>query len=166
MISFDVIANGNSDLLVKKLERKCVDADFDYVSDILEELSSCGDGCEYAVSVFSGCLLFGLFYMPLSISADKYAIYVHRSFRIKAIPIQEVKSVKLFPASLRAMRLCGSGGFMGYWGWFREPGIGRYFAYYGDPRDCFLIELSNGKKYVLGCRNAGAMVEHIRGLMK
>ena len=57
MISFDVIANGNSDLLVKKLERKCVDADFDYVSDILEELSSCGDGCEYAVSAFSGCLL-------------------------------------------------------------------------------------------------------------
>ena len=57
MISFDVIANGNSDLLVQKLERKCVDADFDYVSDILAELSSCGDGCEYAVSAFSGCLL-------------------------------------------------------------------------------------------------------------
>ena len=116
--------------------------------------------------IFSVCLLFGLFYMPMSISADKYAIYIHRSLRIKAIPMSYVKSVKIFPASLRAMRLCGSGGFMGYWGWFREPGIGRYFAYYGDPRDCFLVELSNGKKYVLGCRDAGAMVEHIRGLMK
>ena len=116
--------------------------------------------------IFSVCLLFGLFYMPMSISADKYAIYIHRSLRIKAIPLSEVKSVKIFPASLRAVRLCGSGGFMGYWGWFRESGIGCYFAYYGDPRDCFLVELSNGKKYVLGCHNAGAMVEHIRGVMK
>ena len=116
--------------------------------------------------IFSVCLLFGLFYMPMSISADKYAIYIHRSLRIKAIPMSEVKSVKIFPASLKPMRLCGSGGFMGYWGWFREPGVGRYFAYYGDPGDCFLVELSSGRKYVLGCRNTGMMVEHIKGLMK
>ena len=116
--------------------------------------------------IFSVCLIFGLFYMPMSISADKYAIYIRRPLRVKAISMSDVKSVKIFPVPLKAMRLCGSGGFMGYWGWFREPGIGRYFAYYGDPRDCFLVELSSGKKYVLGCRNAGAMVEHIRELMK
>ena len=116
--------------------------------------------------VLAVIVLLGLFYMPLSISADKYAIYIRRFLRVKAIPMSDVKSVTIFPVPLKAMRLCGSGGFMGYWGWFREPGIGRYFAYYGDPRDCFLVELSNGRKYVLGCRNAGAMVEHIRGLMK
>ena len=116
--------------------------------------------------VLAVIVLFGLFYMPLSISADKYAIYIRRFLRVKAIPMSDVKSVTIFPVPLKAMRLCGSGGFMGYWGWFREPGIGRYFAYYGDPRDCFLVELSNGRKYVLGCRNAGAMVEHIRGMMK
>ena len=59
---------------------------------------------------FAALLLFGLFYMPMSIYADKYAIYIRRSLRIKAIPMSEVKSVKLFPASLKAMRLCGSGG--------------------------------------------------------
>ena len=116
--------------------------------------------------VLAVIVLLGLFYMPLSISADKYAIYIRRFLRVKAIPMSDVKSVTIFPVPLKAMRLCGSGGFMGYWGWFREPGIGRYFAYYGDPRDCFLVELSNGRKYVLGCRNAGAMVEHIRGVMK
>ena len=120
--------------------------------------------------VLAGCfaltLLFGLFYMPMNISADKDAIYIHRSLRIKAIPMSDVKSVKLHPVSMRTIRLCGSGGFMGYWGWFRESGIGRYFAYYGNPRDCFMVELSSGRKYMLGCRNAGEMVEYINSVLK
>ena len=38
-------------------------------------------------------VLASLFYMPLSISADKTTIYINRSLRIKAIPIQGVASV-------------------------------------------------------------------------
>ena len=57
-----------------------------------------------------------LFYMPISISADKDAIYVNRSLKIKTIPM--------------AIRICGSGGFFGYWGWFKERDLGKYFAYY------------------------------------
>ena len=108
-------------------------------------------------------LFVGLFYMPMNISADRHAIYIHRSLRIKAIPMSEVKSVNIHPVSMKTVRLCGSGGFMGYWGWFREAGVGRYFAYYGNPRDCFMVELESGRKYMLGCRNAGLMVEHIKG---
>ncbi|MBQ8646483.1 MAG: hypothetical protein IJ476_09005 [Bacteroidales bacterium] len=117
-----------------------------------------------------GCLalmlLLGLYYMPLSIGADRYAIYINRSLRIKAIPMQEVKSVRICPPTMGALRISGSGGFMGYWGWFRERDLGIYFACYGRSGDCFLVELHSGRKYILGCRNASQMVEHIRQFVK
>lgn len=111
-------------------------------------------------------LLLGLFYMPLSIAADKYAIYIIRSLRIKAIPIEMIKSARICPPTMGARRISGSGGFMGYWGWFRERDLGKYFAYYGRSSDCFLIELKHGRKYMLGCQNAPKMVEYINSLLK
>ena len=111
-------------------------------------------------------VLASLFYMPLSISADKTTIYINRSLRIKAIPIQDVASVKLCPPTMGAIRICGSGGFFGYWGWFKERDLGKYFAYYGRSSDCFLIELKNGRKYMLGCKKALEMVEYIQSLIK
>ncbi|MBR1950908.1 MAG: hypothetical protein IKA14_08695 [Bacteroidales bacterium] len=54
--------------------------------------------------------------MPISISADKDAIYVNRSLKIKTIPMANVKSVLLCPPTMGAIRICGSGGFFGYWG--------------------------------------------------
>lgn len=116
--------------------------------------------------VLVAMLLSGLFYMPLSIGADKYAIYIYRSLKIKAIPMELVKSVRLCPPTMGARRISGSGGFMGYWGWFRERDLGTYFAYYGRSSDCFLVELANGRKYMLGCRNASRMVEYINSRIK
>lgn len=102
-----------------------------------------------------------LFYTPVSIGADEDAIYIIRSLRTKIIPLSEVKSVRLCPPTMGAIKICASGGFMGYWGWFRERDLGKYFAYYGRSSDCFLVELHNGRKYMLGCRNPKNMVEYI-----
>ena len=104
----------------------------------------------------------GLFYMPMSISADKSAIYINRSLKIKAIPMADISSVRLCPPTMCAIRIFGSGGFLGYWGWFRERDLGKYFAYYGRSSDCFLVELKDGRKYLLGCKNAPQMVEYIK----
>lgn len=106
-------------------------------------------------------LLAGLFYAPLSISADENAIYINRSLRIKEIPMQEVESVQLIQPTMGAYRICGSGGFMGYWGWFKERDLGKYFAYYGRAKDCFFVKLRNGQKYMLGCKKAPKMVDYI-----
>ena len=108
----------------------------------------------------------GLFYMPMSISADKYAIHINRSLKIKTIPMADVKSVRLCPPTMGAIRIFGSGGFLGYWGWFKERDLGKYFAYYGRSSDCFLVELKDGRKYMLGCKNAPKMVEYIQSLIK
>lgn len=107
----------------------------------------------------------GLFYMPLSISADEDAIYVNRSLKIKTIPMANVKSVRLCPPTMGTIRIFGSGGFLGYWGWFRERDLGKYFAYFGRSSDCFLVELKDGSKYMLGCRNPHKMVEYINSMI-
>ena len=111
-------------------------------------------------------LTISLYYMPMSIGADENAIYINRSLKIKSISMTEVKSVKLHIPSSATIRTCGSGGFLGYWGWFREREVGNYFAYYGRMKDCFLVELKDGRKYLLGCKNAPDMVEYINKQIK
>lgn len=107
-----------------------------------------------------------LFYMPLSISVNDEDLNINRSLRIKRIPLKEIKSVELCPPTMAEHRIFGSGGWFGYWGWFTEPSMGRYFAYYGKASDCFLVELKNGNRYLLGCEDAPVMVDHITSRLR
>lgn len=106
-------------------------------------------------------ILLSLFYMPFSVSVSDDGLKIHRAMRVKNIALSEIKSIKLCPPTMAERRLCGSGGFFGYWGWFSEPSVGKYFAYYGKASDCFLVELKNGRKYLIGCDNSNAMVDSI-----
>lgn len=102
-----------------------------------------------------------LWYSPMYISVDNDALSIHRSLRIKDIPLNEIASIRLCPPTMGEQRICGSGGFFGYWGWFGERDLGRYFAYYGKASDCFFVTLKNGRKYMLGCSDPDAVVAAI-----
>lgn len=104
---------------------------------------------------------FAMFYAPLSISTNDKEVNINSAFKIHTIPMRRIKSCELFQPTMGALRVCGSGGFMGYWGIFREGDVGRYMAYYGKGSDCFIIHLDNGDKYVLGCKNPREMVDYI-----
>lgn len=103
-----------------------------------------------------------LFYMPLSISTDSKYLYINRPLKIKSIPLSEIADIKLCQPTMGAIRICGSGGWFGWYGYFSEADLGKYFAYYGKASDCFLVTLKNGKKYMLGCIDAPLMVQHIK----
>lgn len=107
-----------------------------------------------------------LFYAPLWISISDGSLNIERSLRIKSIPLDEIADVKLCKPTMGARRICGSGGFAGYWGWFSERDLGRYFAYYGKASDCFLVTLKNGHKYMLGCKDAPEVVEALTALTR
>lgn len=111
------------------------------------------------------CLM-TLIYAPKYISLTSNNLSINRTLKTKDIPLSEISSVKLCPPTMSERRLCGSGGFFGYWGWFSEPSIGRYFAYYGKASDCFLVTLKSGKKYMLGCKDAPEMVSSIQERLK
>ena len=111
-------------------------------------------------------MMLTLFYMPMSTTCSADELLIQRSLRIKSIPLSDIQSVKLCPPTMAEHRLCGSGGWFGYWGWFSEPSIGKYFAYYGKACDCFLVTLKNGKRYKLGCQNPSDMVDYINSQIR
>ena len=76
--------------------------------------------------------------------------------------MRKVESAERFQPTMGAIRIFASGGFMGYWGIFREGDIGRYYGFYGKASDCFLVRMKNGDKYVLGCKNPDEVVSYIR----
>lgn len=91
---------------------------------------------------------------------------INRPLKIKSIPLSLITSVELYSPTMASRRICGSGGWFGYYGWFKDPSIGKYFAYYGKASDCFLVTLKDGKKYVLGCEASDEIVEYINKYIK
>lgn len=105
--------------------------------------------------------LFTIIYMPLSVSVDNQYLSVRRPLRRKKIPLAQIESINPCPPTMAERRICGSGGWFGYWGWFSQRDIGKYFAYYGKASDCFLVTLKNGKKYMLGCKDPKDILDFI-----
>lgn len=124
----------------------------------------------FAKDPFAKCMVAGalivlcltaLFFMPLSISVKNGELNINRPLKIKSIPLSQIASVELYSPTMASRRICGSGGWFGYYGWFKETSIGKYFAYYGKASDCFLVTLKDGKKYVLGCETPDEIIEYI-----
>ena len=108
-------------------------------------------------------ILITLLYGPAYVQADEEYVILGSILKKHRIPMRNVESVELFQPTMGAIRIFASGGFLGYWGMYREGDIGRYYAFYGKASDCFLIRMKNGDKYVAGCENPDAMVKYISG---
>ena len=106
------------------------------------------------------CLL-ALFYMPISIEANGKELCINRSLWFKKIPMSQIESVRKCEPTMAERRIFGSGGWFGYWGWFSERALGKYFAFYGRSSECFLVRLHNGRQYMLGCKDPEEMVEYV-----
>lgn len=109
----------------------------------------------------------GLYFCPKSIEANDSGITLHRLFSSpKVFPYNSIQSVETCYPSVGGLRLCASGGFFGYWGYFSDIITGSYFGYYGSRSCCILVKLKDGKQYVLGCENPSAMVDYINSLIQ
>lgn len=110
--------------------------------------------------------IIALFYSPMSVELKADRLIVNRPLWFKQLRLADIESIRLCQPTMGAQRVCGSGGFLGYWGWFKENDIGKYFAYYGKASDCFLVTMRNGRVYMLGCKDPGQMVEAINSALK
>ncbi len=114
------------------------------------------------LSVYVVLIVCALFYGAAYVEATPDKIILGSLLRRKTILMRDVAGVELFQPTMGAIRIFASGGFMGYWGFFKEGDLGRYYAFYGKSSDCFLVRLNNGDKYVLGCTNPESMVDYIK----
>ena len=104
--------------------------------------------------------LFGLYYMPMSVELSDNTLLINSSLRCKRIPLSEVRSAKIAQPN-NYIRIAASGGFMGYWGVFSTHEYGKYTAYYGNPDECFMLRMKDGKKIMLGCKDPAEIVDAI-----
>lgn len=102
------------------------------------------------------------FYMPLYVTLDDENLTVHRPMRKRELPLSEIEEIRLCPPTMGERRLMGSSGFFGYWGWFRERDLGKYFAYYGRSSDCFFVRMKDGRQYMIGCEDPGQIVGEVK----
>lgn len=95
-------------------------------------------------AVTVGCSACGLFFCPLQVEMTDDAYILYFALRTKVIPLKGMISVE--PFSFKdgmIVRICGSGGFYGYWGWFYNRKAGRFFAYCTNPTDCIFLRFPN-----------------------
>lgn len=118
------------------------------------------------LSLYLILIVMAFFYGAAYIKVDSGYILLGSPLRSRRIPLRDVESVERFQPTMGAVRLFASGGFMGYWGLFREGDIGRYQAFYGKASECFLVRMRNGDKYLLGCEHPDAMADYIRAQIK
>ncbi|MDE5694262.1 MAG: PH domain-containing protein [Duncaniella sp.] len=105
----------------------------------------------------------GLYYCPVSVSVNTSELIIHRLLSgDKKFSLADIVEVDTCYPSIAGIRLCGSGGFFGYWGYFSDITIGQYFGYYADRSQCFYIKLKNKRQYVISCENHIEMVKAIR----
>lgn len=116
----------------------------------------------WALVVISIALIgFSLFYFPTNIETTNSSLIIHRFLKSKIIPYSFISSADTCIPSAGGLRLCGSGGFLGYWGYFNDIIIGTYFGYYGNRNQCILVKLKNGKQYVVSCEEPIQMISSI-----
>lgn len=118
------------------------------------------------LGVLIGLLAVSFYYYPLSIEASDKNLIIHRLFRDKILPYGSIRSVERCFPSLGGLRLCGSGGFLGYWGYFSDIVIGNYFGYYGKRSQCILVKLTDGKQYVISCEQPEEMISAVSEHLK
>lgn len=112
--------------------------------------------------ILGAAIVSGLYYCPVFVEANQSGIVLHRLIsRPRYFSYAEIASVDTCCPSAGGLRLCGSGGLFGYWGYFSDIMIGTYFGYYGSRSHCFLVKLKSGRQYVIGCTDPAAIVSYI-----
>lgn len=116
--------------------------------------------------ILIGLLIVSFYYYPLYIEATDTNLIIHRRFKDKIFPYASIESVERCFPSPGGLRLCGSGGFLGYWGYFTDIVIGNYFGYYGKRSQCILVKLTDGKQYVISCERPEEMISAVSSHLK
>lgn len=123
------------------------------------------DGNMAAAMIICGvtvlCCAAAACYMPESVRVTKTDLIITFPVRTKTIPLSSIESVELFIPTKSTVRVCGSGGFYGYWGWFYNRSTGKFFAYSGTFSEGLLVRLTSGRQYLIGSVDPSALLSEL-----
>lgn len=111
--------------------------------------------------VIIGICVSALLFMPLGVRLDNESLTVMFSCRYKDFPLCEIAEAKPFTDARKMWRLCGSGAFFGWWGWYSAKGVGKFMLYASNLQHLLLIQLTTGKKYVISCSDTDVICKQL-----
>ena len=88
-------------------------------------------------------------------------LVIKRIVASKVIPLSEIESAEPYQRTMNFVRTCGSGGFLGYWGWYHNQELKHFFVYATNLNQLVLVRLRSGRKYVISCTDAPSMATEI-----
>jgi hypothetical protein len=97
-------------------------------------------------------LFFTILFAPIRYSISPGEIIVHRLGPNIVIPIKNIISVMRVDEEdfyFSTLRMFGSGGFFGYYGWFWNNKLGMYKAYGTNKYNAVLIKIAGNKKILV-----------------
>ncbi len=102
-----------------------------------------------------------MWHIPLEISVSNSIFRINFPLRKKSFPINELKSASVYHVSKSLVAKFGCRYYFGWWGNFYDRNIGSLYLYASNLDELVLIELNNGKKYIVSCTDAQSMVDSI-----
>jgi hypothetical protein len=115
-----------------------------------------------AASLPVAMLAIAVLFAPLGFTVDPVGIIVNRMGPNVYIRYEEIAAIeRIEPRQIGfGIRVFGSGGFFGHFGWFYSRPLGWFRCYVTDRRDLVLIRLHDGGKLVLSPHPAEVFVEY------
>ena len=106
-------------------------------------------------------------FMPKRLELSDSEVAMHRLFGSLRIPMNAiVECEKISKAHLDgSVKICGSGGFLGYYGKYRNKRYGVYTVNVTEFNNLILIR-TESKTYVFSCTQRDKVVEYIKSNMK
>lgn len=117
------------------------------------------------IIILLSVILAGIFLMPLHLTAYSDRIVLRRLFSTKVIQTGCIKDIRVIDKSeiKGSIRVCGSGGWLGYWGWFYNSRLGNYTMSATDLNKLVFIG-TDTKRYVFSCSDNIGFVEKVKPL--
>lgn len=101
------------------------------------------------------------FLSPTRIILTDTDLIIKFALRNKIIPISEIQSAAPYQRTMNFVRTLGSGGYYGWWGWFHNQELGRFFVYAANLQRLILITTTSGRKYLISCSDPATFLDKL-----
>ena len=115
----------------------------------------------FFVALIIGATYYALLMWPRRITVYADRLVLKKGIGKKTLLFSDIEGIERRDDLTFDMRLCGSGGMLGYTGWFTNSDFGRYMSYVGGYKDTFLI-VTRKRKYVMSCDRPDELVAEVK----
>lgn len=114
-----------------------------------------------AYAIILTVTMIAFWHIPLEVSVSNSFFRINFLLRKRVFPISDIKSAAVFNASKNFVCKEGIRNYFGWWGKYYDKSFGILYVYASNIRQLMLVEMNDGKKYIVSCSDAPIMAQCI-----